>query len=164
MIWKAYTDASVQEGIAAGGAWVIYKCDKFFESCQLNLQTSGHPECINNSTLAEAVVVRSIIRRLSKLPYTQTRTIIYTDSQAIVDMAVRNESVRDSLIGDVVSGIKVNLSRLQYKLEWLPRERNCHADRLSRRQRTERVKDKMEWKGTVLCYDSETKSVTKKRY
>lgn len=164
MIWKAYSDASILEGVAAAGAWIIYKDNKFFETHQLDLSKSGHPECINDSMLAEAVVIRSLIKRLSKLPNTQSRTIIFTDCKAVVDKIHTNSSGSSGIASQVIETIKRNIVRFEFDVQWISREHNFHADQLSKRQRIERVRDKLEWQGEILKYDANTKSVTRKRF
>lgn len=163
MIYKAYTDASILKGVAAGGAWVIYQSGKFFETHQLDLVKSGHPECVNSSVLAEAIVVRSIIRRLSKLTNARGNTTIYSDCKKVVELA-QQQQLGQSILECVCTAIRINLGKQKFVLEWLPREQNHHADLLSKRQRINRVKDTLAWTGTVLRYDSETNSVTKKEY
>lgn len=164
MIWKAYSDASILEGVVAAGAWIIYKHDRFFETHQLDLSKSGHPQCIHDSMLAEAVVIRCLVKRLSKLPNTTGKTIIFTDCKAIVDKVYSDDTSSSSLASQVIVTIKHNISRLKFHLQWISRDHNFHADRLSKRQRIERTKDKLDWQGEVLRYDSETKSVTRKKF
>ena len=127
---KVWIDGSCEpvnpEGTACGG--YIIKCEGSKTIRRFFVVGKGEGMTCN---VAEYQALIHALRRIYKLALQEDFIKIKSDSELLVKQIQREYSVKAPLLLPLYKSAKELLRGMQYQIEWIPREENEDADRLT---------------------------------